>query len=305
MEHSEDSAAQLADYGGYGAGGEGSEDPAQTYFIGLVPGSPIVIHEQVRAKLSQAMDASSSVQSSLGRRGRMTNRAWRLGHGDFKVFARPPKTKGRLRVLVDVSGSMGYNCDCHGVRKDGASSGETYATNGWLAWQTVGALAERFPDLEVYAYTTDDNSGPEVTGRKRRARQCGVWQVPAGEKPLFCADDRTANTKLGPGSIMYQGGTPDSNALAWMNEELRQVEDVTLVHICDGQPNNQGATFKVAHAMFDRGLRYATVLVGGGGGDTFGREPIYPSSTSVCITKISQMDAVAEVIELAAARGAG
>jgi hypothetical protein len=283
---------EAAKYGGYGAGGIGSLDPALTVFYGEVGGLPTVISESIRAQLASSLDASSSVVASLKRRGRLTNRAWRLGHGDFKVFGQPPKHKGQVKLLVDGSSSMGDNCDCHGLdHRVGHSS------NGYLAWQVVGVIMARFPDAEVYVYTSARNGALAKPAQMNNGiYQCGIFKMKDGARPKVCYFEPA----VGGAPMVTQHGTPDSNALVWFEEEFHQLEDVTLIHICDGQPNNAGDTYFQSHKMYDKGLRYASILVGrrGNHGD------IYPSETTAHVQSVDDFGDMAEVIELAAARGA-
>lgn len=80
--------------------------------------------------------------SNRHRYGMVTSDIWKLKRlGDTKVFGKSMKKSGRLLVMVDLSGSMGYGYD------------ET--DNGYLAYQTSTAIAEAFPNAEVYGFNSD------------------------------------------------------------------------------------------------------------------------------------------------------
>ena len=129
-----------------------------------------------------AQFALENAEGRLSRRSRHTGlptrKAWRLGYGDTRVFAKPPKNKGKVVCLVDLSGSMGCWCEACGNESSGGSS-------GWLAWQTVSVLSTRFPDMEVFGFigrTTSfqchpDNNHYAARNSGLQAREAKAWQA--------------------------------------------------------------------------------------------------------------------------------
>ena len=176
--------------------------------------------------------------------GAPSRKAWRLGYGDMKVFRKPPKHKGKLVCLVDMSGSMGCPCESHQrPEKDQYS-------NGWLAWQTVGVLSSRFPDMQVFGFTSSDYKNYIVP-------------VPAREQPECHNGQYSKGRQTG-------GGNADCASLLWLESHLGLfTSNSSAIVISDGMPAGPfplrcasvGHTKQAAQKMYDGGVSYASVLI--------------------------------------------
>ncbi len=95
------------------------------------------------------LDETAGIGRQTKRNGRPTPDVWKLGlYGETRVFTRPPKRKGRLIVLVDLSGSVGCWCEKH---KGGLGDGRT--TAGWREWQVASTISRRLPDATVIGFS--------------------------------------------------------------------------------------------------------------------------------------------------------
>jgi len=184
--------------------------------------------------------------------GRPTRKAWRLEFGETRVFAKPPKTKGKVVCLVDLSGSMG--CWCEKCNSKGSTS------SGWLAWQTVAVLSTRFPDMEVFGFV--------ASGRKNY-----IVPVPTKQQPMcrYKIWDSSENIN----------GNPDCAALLWLEEYLGlSSSNASAIVISDGMPNGPSPvrcneishTREVAYRLSDAGVSYASVLVRTSNSDLYPNE---------------------------------
>ena len=222
------------------------------------PTEPIVMGVHSRLLLDSLDGDGSRMRYS----GTATPSTWRLNHGYTKVFSRKPKTKGKVVCLVDLSGSMCCWCaECHPPD----SPSYAWVPSGYLAWQTVGILTSRFPDIEVFGFASSFS-------------QNFILPVPAREQPQ-CREIVIA-------SGIQIDGNADCTALAWLRSYLGVHEsDATAIVITDGNPgdpfpvrcNSYRHTKQIAQEMHDSGMRYASVLIN--------REPtdLYPSEIQVSV----------------------
>ena len=220
------------------------------------PTEPIVMGVHSRLLLDSLDDDGSRMRYS----GTATPSAWRLNHGYTKVFTRKPKTKGKVICLVDLSGSMQCWCaECNGEDPD-----SFYTASGYLAWQTVGVLTSRFPDIEVFGFASS-------------YRKNYILPVPAREQPQ-CREI--------VGSTIHIDGNADCTALAWLRSYLGVHEsEATAIVITDGNPGDPYPvrcdswrhTQKIAKEMHAAGMRYASVLINRAPSD------LYPNEIQVSV----------------------
>lgn len=203
--------------------------------------------------------------SNRHRMGMVTSDIWKLKKlGDTKVFGKTMKKSGRLLVMVDLSGSMGYGYD------------ET--DNGYLAYQTSTAIAEAFPNAEIYGFNSD-------------YKNCYVYPIEHG-------------FMLGRKAVaegFRHGGNTDCSALLFLEQKLRgEYADSMAVMISDGSPNPPSPferrhlhshTKQVAHRLYEQGLRYVSVLIGRYTDDTY-----YPSDVSVRLNSVEDIQDVGNAI---------
>ena len=209
-----------------------------------------------------AQFALDNAEGRTSRRSRHTGiptrKAWRLDYGDTRVFAKPPKNRGKVVCLVDLSGSMG--CWCSRCNDDETNS-------GWLAWQTVAVLSNRFPDMEVFGFASSDTKN-------------FILPVPTKQQPVCrrFIDD------------IY--GNPDCAALLWLEEYLGlSSNNASAIIISDGMPNGPfpvrcnsiNHTREVAHRLSDAGVSYASVLVRTSNSD------LYPNEITAYVNQASDI----------------
>ena len=186
---------------------------------------------------------------------------WRLGMlGDTAVFEENKKTRGKVAIMVDMSGSMGCPCSVCDARRGRGWIGRSgsYRNRAWLAWQAAGAIMKAFPDSEVYSYTS---------GR-------GSW----------CAADILTNTSgqqpTHTSVIRNMGGsTPTCTGALFLKRVITSdIGASAAVLITDGYPNNHDCTAAVNKGFMRDGLRFASVLVGH---DMRNMDTIFPAESSV------------------------
>ena len=225
------------------------------------PTETIAMGVHARLLLDSLDDEGTRMRHS----GKVTPSAWRLNHGYTKVFSRKPRTKGKVICLVDLSGSM--DCWCSGCN---SIEDEYGVRSGYLAWQTVGVLTSRFPDIEVFGFASSDTEN-------------FILPVPPREQPL-CR--KIVDRKI------HIGGNADCSALAWLRSYLGVHESTaTAIVITDGAPDGpfpvqcdaSAHTQKIAHEMYATGMRYASVLI------NRGPSYLYPSDVQVSVSNAADI----------------
>jgi hypothetical protein len=220
------------------------------------------------------LDNAESVGVSRNRHSGMPSRkAWRLSYGDTKVFRKPPKHKGKLVCLVDMSGSMGCQCERH-------TSASEIKSNGWLAWQTVGVLSSRFPDLQVFGFTSNDSQNFIVPVPSRQQPECHSKQIGKGRDT--------------------GGGNADCASLLWLESYLGLfASSSSAIVISDGMPagpyplrcSSLRHTKEVAKRMNDNGVSYASILI------RTEDSGLYPSELTTTIHDVEDIRNVQEVLD--------
>ena len=205
--------------------------------------------------------------------GRPTRKAWRLEYGDTRVFAKPPKNRGKVVCLVDLSGSMGCWCEECNIGR---------GSSGWLAWQTVAVLSTRFPDMEVFGFVS--------SGRKNY-----IVPVPSRQQPL-CRRKMWESRE----STEAIQGNPDCAALLWLEEYLGlSSSNASAIIISDGMPNGPSPvrcntvshTRQIAHRLKDVGISYASVLIRTSDSD------LYPNEITAYVNEATDIRDLQEVLD--------
>jgi len=203
--------------------------------------------------------------SRKARYGVPTHEIWKMRRfGDTKVFGRKPKRQGELIVLVDCSGSMGYP--------------ETQDSNSYNAFQVASAISEVFPMSQTYAFNSD-------------YKKCYAYLVPNGMM--------IGNSARHQGFSL--GGNSDCSALLFMEQLMTgKTESSLAVIISDGSPNPPSPmnsqhlhhhTKSVSHRLYEQGLRFVSVLVGG-----YTNQEYYPSDVAVQLNTVQDMHLVGDAI---------
>jgi len=165
--------------------------------------------------------------------GEPSQKTWELTFGNTKVFRRKANTRGRVGILIDISGSMG--CGCNACA---ASSPDRPAT---LAYAAANALAELDSDAIVAAYCGMDE----------------IYRLKPGHTLSHAAYSSTG------------GATPTCAALEWLEKAMGgELEGASCILITDGFPSACGAkrrpqehTSEIAHRMYNSGMKFGCVLV--------------------------------------------
>ena len=199
-------------------------------------------------ELSASLPGGSKRQREL-RSGLLdSGAAYRLGMGDFRVFEETKGDNARLVIMVDTSGSMGSY--------EEPEERDTISVSGaTIAWDTVAALTERYPQAEVFTF------------RSWSARRTAQDHY----KDHYGA---VAGTIIQPVPVGFRlerqtGENSDCAMLLWLEEYLEgDLGSATVVLISDGYPaggsvrcESIGHTREIAHDLYEKGLRYISVLV--------------------------------------------
>ena len=223
-------------------------DREHTAEVLVIPGTPIQVSNHTQLAIQQYL-GSRAMEAQLLRRGSLArHHAWKLNQGSLRVFQRPPKTRGQISILVDMSGSMG--CWCPKCQENEAA----YTSGAFLAWQVAGALSQLHPTSEIYGFTS-----------LRNQSRATIMPLATGNQPGVCGG-------LGIPDVVnsLMGGTPTCTAMLWFKEHLSsRPADTTAIIITDGGPDPCG-NGKVSHVeaigrqMLDSGVKFGTVFIGKG-----------------------------------------
>ena len=209
------------------------------------------ISEPVKLALKTYADNHSLHEHELHKRGMPSRSTWKMNYGNMRVFEQPPKIKGHISILIDISGSMGCWCiDCTGSRENNGRR----SSNAFLAWQVSAALGKIHPTAEVFAFSSPArNIGGDM--------QTAIYPLQAGHQPAACAS--TSDT-------IVCGGTPTCSAMLWFKEHLSQrPSNTTAIIITDGNPNGCGPVGShhvetIGLDMMATGMKFGTVFIGNG-----------------------------------------
>ena len=205
---------------------------------------------------------------------------WRLGmFGDTAVFEENKKTRGKVAIMVDMSGSMGCPCAvCDSQRGRGwqRQYGGSYRNAAWLAWQSAGAIMKAFPESDVYSYSSGGG-------------RCSAW----------IATNQTGNQPTHDSVSMYMGGgTPTCTGALFLKKVITSdIGASAAVLITDGYPNNSDCTAAVNKGFMRDGLRFANVLIGH---DLRNMDKIFPSESSVMINGEDELPNLQETMRFLA-----
>lgn len=145
-----------------------------------------------------------------------TRRLYRAGAMDYKLFERKEVLTApslAVGILVDASGSMGFNYDYTGARLEPALKMA-------MALKTALSIIEGV-DLMVMAYNSADDFAS--------SRNTTLYRI---------SDRRTGEFRP---NVKADGGTPSGYALSGMVSQIGKYligKDKLIIHITDGCPNN-------------------------------------------------------------------
>ena len=248
--------------------GTGSfQNPNQLYYdehnaVRVTVGSvQTPVSEPVKLALKTYADNHSLHDHELYKRGMPSRSTWKMNYGNMRVFEQPPKIKGHVSILIDISSSMGCWClDCNapafGIEQSPENSryGRRRASNAFLAWQVSAALGKLHPTAEVFAYSSPTHN---IGGHMQTA----IYPLPAGHQPAACGN---------ASEHICCGGTPTCSAMLWFKEHLSQrASSTTAIIITDGHPNGCGPSESphvefIGADMIGAGLKFGTVFIGNG-----------------------------------------
>lgn len=210
-------------------------------------------------------DVEKAGMASRHRTGMPTPDVWQIKRlGNTRVFGKAKKKSGKLLMMIDCSGSMG--------------DGYRETDNGYLAYQASTAIAEAFPQAEVFGFNSTYD-------------QCYVYPLQQGYML----------GKLAKSEGFRHGGNTDCSALLFMEQQMQgDYEGSLAVIISDGAPNSPSPlqnrhlhahTKSVSHRLYEQGLRFVSVLVGNYADQTY-----YPSDVAVQLNSVADMQKVGEAI---------
>ena len=212
--------------------------------------------------IKQARGINSSTQHYVGE---PTQKVWEIGIGNTKVFQRRSASRGRVGILIDISGSMG--CGCNQCSNSYGSS------SARLAYASAQALYELDNDAIVAAYCGEDE----------------IYRLAGGHTLTHAAYGNTG------------GATPTCAALEWLEKAMGgELEGASCVLITDGYPSACGArkkpeehTSEIAHRMYQSGMRFGCVVV-------HSHAEIaqsLPSPVTVMVNKLDDLDKIQTILD--------
>ena len=209
------------------------------------------------------LDVERNGTSIKRRSGSPTHEIWKMKRlGETRVFGKTQARSGKLLIMVDCSGSMGY--------------GYHENENGYLAYQTSSAISEAFPNAQTFGFNST-------------YKENFIYNIPSGHM----IRGRQSGYEL--------GGNTDCSALMFLEQQLQgEFHDSMAVIISDGSPNPPSPlermhlhshTKKVSHRLYEKGLRYVSVLIG-----HYAHEEYYPSDVAVKLHEPKDIGRVGEAI---------
>ena len=224
-----------------------------------------VEQEPIVANFSTQLFIESQARSNERKKtnlGQPTHKVWQINQGKMRVFEKPEKRRGKVLVMVDLSGSMGCWCEHHKHRD----------RSGYIAFQTVKAITSR-ADAEVYGFCCTERD----------------YIVPLrnGYQPL-CRKETQG----------IPSGNPDCAALMWMGEKLKGLgRDALAIFISDGQPaascgDTVAHTKAEARNLRAQGLEFANILINT---DDYG---CYPGAVQAMVTTPEEIFKIQPVLDL-------
>ena len=249
---------------------------------------PIVIAEQTKVLLDKqdGLRAGRVYYS-----GRPRANAWQINYGNTRVFSRPLKTRGKIVVLLDYSGSMHCPCGCESKDKIAMGIPPEHAhSNGYIASQIVAALASSQPGLEVMGFGGND-------------LQATIIRHPGEVRPpCWHGHDSVRGNAMG-------GGTPLCSALMAFRDELTtsgSLQNATALVITDGGPNHCFAkglgpnppvsehhVSKLTHEMANSGVNFGVISVG-----YTGQPGLFPPAVTANVNGINELDKIQPLLDM-------
>jgi len=253
------------------------------------PMRPLELSPQARILLR---NLPSEIDKSFQRRysGELSDDAWQVTYGNTKIFEKPPKRRGDIFLLLDMSHSMQCSCpeclegcSCPECLEDGAGA---LTNRSYIATQIIGILSQRFSKIQIYGFCSslDENY---------------IVPIPAGKVP----------TCQRRGEYLNRGGNADCTALMWLKDvQLGGLNDsTTVIIISDGAPygpfpircDSVEHTRRLAQEIYNNGVRYVSILLGD---CPF---HIYPANITAHIDTLDQITKLQDVIDYVEARSEG
>lgn len=210
--------------------------------------SPLVPLKADLTKISRSMQLSVSRKSTrLSDDGIISNQdVWELLYGNTEIWNKPKKKTGELLIMVDCSGSVGCIC--------GASMGD----GGAIMWAIANGLAMSYKKTVLIGYSR------------------GLVEVPIGMRPLCIGHEssrkgwnellkkRDEQGKVKGLTIehsVHGGGTPDAGALAWAVKRAKNVQNMSVVMIGDGDSNNHQEVREMVQLLRPSKVAFAAIVV--------------------------------------------
>jgi len=221
-------------------------------------------------------EIKSNIYSKVSKHGKVTSKAWKLQYGNTKIFKEKPKAEVKIRIIVDVSGSMGKLRKGYRLHK---------------AYDIATSIGNNFNDVEIYGCAFG------VYGNKDSKYYSQLSHLPnrhshiaLGKMPIGMVFDKYGYTE---NDIYQYGSTPLCLGLQHIKYELQgDYDNSVAILITDGYPSSSAESYAVnrcycsthcielGHGLHKAGVRFGLVNVSGVSNDR-----IAPSECSIDISK--------------------
>ena len=180
-------------------------------------------------KVNAILDEHKRLQygQKLGKIGDITNKVWKLNLGNTRVFKVKPRTEAKVRVVVDISGSMG----------DTSSSTSAISS----AFKITNGIQKCFQDVETYMCSVDIDRSllPDISIQGfedtniPRSLFTGIGKIP--NNTMLNKNDRSNRTE----HWSRNASTPLCLGIQQMKNSLIGSYDKSVgIIITDGYPND-------------------------------------------------------------------
>lgn len=227
-------------------------------------------------------EIKSNMYSKVAKHGKVTSKAWKLQYGNTKIFKEKPKAEVKIRVIVDISGSMGS------MEK---------GTRLHKAYDIATSIGNNFNDVEIYgcSFNINSNEDSEYYSQVSHLPKINRYNqhIVLGKMSVGMVYE---TGKYNNSHIDNYGGTPLCLGLQHLKYELQgDYTNSIAILITDGYPSAYAENYKnidysrclceehsieLGHGLHNAGVRFGLVNISGVSNDR-----IAPSECSINISK--------------------